>query len=41
MYGKNRAYKKWIDRPTRSKRLEYEFPESSPLRYAKTRKEYK
>jgi len=30
MYGKNTAYKKWIDRPTRSKRLEYESPENSP-----------
>lgn len=24
IFGKNTAYKKWIDRPTRSKRLEYE-----------------
>ena len=36
---KNAAYKKWIDRPTRAKRMEYERLREKPIKYVKTGKE--
>jgi hypothetical protein len=38
IFGKNTAYKKWIDKPTRSKRLEYESLQKRAHRICKDKK---